>query len=458
MSAKTGIYQPAAHLPVDGYDGIRLTKFPKHLSPSGEEINEDNGLFTAEALRNAYGGKYDLEAIKKKYDFREFVEATPPKPSQQEIVKLDSLDFSHYIEGDEGLEARKYLARTLEKSLSTNGFINIINWGFPEEKLKFLRSLAQSILNLPQSEKLKFLAGSTQADIEDRSKSLGGETAVGFKPKGYWAMKNGVRDAVEMYNFRDMLQDDFFFDPDRKYPEIVRAFLPEIAEYFRHIHFSVLRKLCNLVDLVLELPEGYLWENFYKVYRNDLLHSGQGFGRFMHYLGMNAEDERLTRRQWLRGHSDQGAFTFITSQPILSLQIRDNDTGKWKYVGHRPHSLIVNIGDAMEFITGGYFKSTIHRVVAPPDEQRKFRRMVLIYFNEPNLTTLLDPEALSSPKLKRLGYSKPKEWDEISFAQWGQGKRNLFGKSSVNNVQGSDPKPVKIYGRYHERWTRNESP
>ena len=32
--------------------------------------------------------------------------------------------------------------------------------------------------------------------------------------------------------------------------------------------------------------------------------------------------------------------------------------------------LIVNIGDAMEFITGGYFKSSIHRVVGPPDDQK----------------------------------------------------------------------------------------
>ncbi len=49
-------------------------------------------------------------------------------------------------------------------------------------------------------------------------------------------------------------------------------------------------------------------------------------------------------------------------QPILSLQIRDYFTGEWKRFRHRPGGLIVNIGDTMEFITGGN-KSSIHRVV-----------------------------------------------------------------------------------------------
>ena len=138
----------------------------------------------------------------------------------------------------------------------------------------------------------------------------------------------------------------------------------------------------------------------------------------MLYHNMKAEDEAKVGKNWLRGHSDSGGFTFITSQPILSLQVRDYFTGEWRYVGHTPNAFIVNIADAMEFITGGYFKSSIHRVVSPPEDQKNYRRLVLIYFSSPKNISIVDPEALDSPKLARLGFLKPDEWAKITFKDW----------------------------------------
>lgn len=451
MSVST--FRPEAHGLPSYVDTIDLTPTPKQFSGVGGVFDS---AVDAESLRKLYTPNVDIETVKKKYNFRPFVEAPPTKYADNNLIKLDALDFSTYIEGPEGLESRKALAKKLEKSLSTYGFINITNWGFPPEKLEYLKSIAQAILEIPEDEKLKYLAGAIQSDKEDKSKSLGGERGAGYKPRRYWSMQNGVRDNIELYNFRDMMQDEYFFDPDRNYPEVARAFLPEIAEYFRYIHFQVLKKLSDLCDLALGLPEGLLWDNFFKVYKNDLLHSGNGFGRVMRYLGMKPEEEALTENTWLRGHSDGTAFTFITSQPVLSLQIRDYYTGEWKYVGHNPNSLIVNVGDAMEFITGGYFKSSIHRVVAPPPDQRAFKRLVIIYFQDPDLTALLDPEGLESPRLRQLGIGKPEEWDKITFAQWNEEKGRLFGKKGINKVAGDEPTPVKLYGRYHERWHQAE--
>ena len=142
----------------------------------------------------------------------------------------------------------------------------------------------------------------------------------------------------------------------------------------------MLRKLANLSDLVLELPEGFLYENYFKVIERDIPASGGGAGRFMLYEGMDPDDSEKVENTWLRGHSDSGGFTFITSQPILSLQIRDYYTGEWSYVGHTPNGLIVNIGDAMEFITGGFFKSSIHRVVGPPEDQKGISKISVDLF------------------------------------------------------------------------------
>ncbi|GMM37994.1 hypothetical protein DASC09_053190 [Saccharomycopsis crataegensis] len=435
------------------FNSIRLTPVPAHNSQTdGREVTEKDLVADASSLRAKYFPNQDIADVEKRFNIRKFQEAAPSAHNDVPVIELDSIDFSKYIEGPEGLECRKQLAAKLEKSISTYGFFNITNWGFDPKKLEYLRAISQSVLEIPEEDKFNYLAGARQTDLEDRTKSLGGERGLGFKPRGYWAMQHGVRDSIEHYNLRDMNQDDYFFDPNRKYPDVVRAFLPELSEYYKFLHFQVLRRLCNLCDIILEKPEGFLWENYFKVYKNDLKNSGTGFGRLMHYLGMTEDEEKLTNKTWLRGHSDGTAFTFITSQPILSLQIRDYYTGQWRYVGHKPNALIVNIGDAMEFITGSYFKSSIHRVISPPEDQKKFERLVLIYFQTPKLTSVIDPDSLNSPKLQRLGYNTPEEWEKCTFADWDEEKGRLFGRKDVNDVQGDEPLLVKIFGRYHERW------
>ncbi|CAH2355471.1 hypothetical protein CLIB1423_27S00298 [[Candida] railenensis] len=403
-------------------------------------------------------GQEDVEKVDLKYNVRHFKEAPLSKSAQDvDLIDLDTIDLSLFKDGPENLSARKELAAKVEKSLSTYGFIALENHGISIEEFDHLRSIAQSTCELPEEIQKKHLAGAMKSDLEDRSKSLGGERGAGFKPRKYWSMKNGVEDSIVLYNFREMQQPKFFDTDHNNYPELVLHHLPEIATYFRKLHNEVLRKLTILCDIVLELPKGFLWENYFKVVEDDYVNSGHGFGRFMFYDELNKEDEKKVDKNWLRGHSDSTGFTFITSQPILSLQIRDYFTGKWKYVGHKPGGLIVNIGDSMEFITGGYFKSSIHRVVSPPEDQRGYRRLVLIYFCNPKYPAVLDPEPLNSPKLQRLGIGKPGEWDKITFKEWDEEKGRLFGKKAVNDSPGDEPNLVLLYGRLHERWHQAES-
>ncbi|CDK30006.1 unnamed protein product [Kuraishia capsulata CBS 1993] len=382
----------------------------------------------------------------------EFVEAPPLAPeilARYPTIELDAIDLSRF---DESPEARKELAAQLEKSVTTIGFFNLINTGHDPNKMRRLRNIAQALLDIPEAEKLEYLAGTRYSDQEDKSKSLGGERGQGFKPRGYWSMANGVRDAIEHYNMRDLTQDDRLTpEAIAKHPEILREYIYELAEYYRFVHNDLLKKTCSLCDIILELEDGTTWKH-YDTHQGDYDNSGSGWLRLMKYLKMNSDDQRKVDNTLLRGHSDGTGFTFIASQPLLSLQVRDYYTGEWKYVTHRENSFIVNIGDAEEFMTGGYFKSSIHRVVASPKEQEQYTRQVIIYFSTPSKVTILDPEEDDSPKLKRLGFTKPPEWDKITFREWDQEKASLFGKSKVNNVTGDEPVAVKLYGRLHERW------
>jgi isopenicillin N synthase-like dioxygenase len=76
-------------------------------------------------------------------------------------------------------------------------------------------------------------------------------------------------------------------------------------------------------------------------------------------------------------YADFMTLTLLFSQPVSALQILTKDE-QWKWVRHVENGVVrhthprafeltlilmqlVNIGEAVEFLTGGYYKPTIHR-------------------------------------------------------------------------------------------------
>jgi len=94
----------------------------------------------------------------------------------------------------------------------------------------------------------------------------------------------------------------------------------------------------------------------------------------MKYFPHSKEDEWRTNGLWLKGHTDLGSITILWNQSVSALQLLCPD-GQWRWIKYIPNSLVVNIGDAMEFLTGGAYKATIRRVVQPPEEQRDRARL-----------------------------------------------------------------------------------
>lgn len=393
-----------------------------------------------------------VAAIDEKYNLRPFVDA-PPTKEDLDPLTLTAIDLSLFEEGPENLHKRQDLANILAKSITTYGFFNVTNFGVSPEEIEHLRSVAQSLLELPHETQLKYLA-SAPVKEEESAGSIGGERGQGFKPKGYWAIKEGVRDSISLYNIRDVYHKAFLEHPER-HPEILQAHLEEVTDYYKTIHLSVLPKLLRLCDLILGIEEGTLAEKYFAGTGTEADTAGS-HGRLMLYTPYNSEESSLkTESTFLRGHSDLSAFAFITSQPVLALQIKDVYSGNWRYVNHRPNSLVVNVGDALEFITGGYFKACLHRVVEPPKDQLSFNRLVLIYFVNPSDDSLLDPESLNSPKLRELGLTKDdqlKSWEKIEFKEWNSFKGQLLGRTDAGKRN-----LLQIRGRFVERWHHFET-
>jgi len=187
-------------------------------------------------------------------------------------------------------------------------------------------------------------------------------------------------------------------------------------KYFNHYDNYFLR----ILALGLELPEDSL------VKRHNFDATGQSSVRFMKYYPRTDEEEARTNNVWLKGHTDFGSITILWSQPVAGLQILSPE-GKWLWVRHIDNALVINSGDALQFLSGGYYKPTIHRVVQPPADQRNYGRLGVFYFCQPDDDLRLVPFD-DSPVLKRVGINRLCE-DEVAptMQQWRKSRSLSYG-------------------------------
>lgn len=140
-------------------------------------------------------------------------------------------------------------------------------------------------------------------------------------------------------------------------PELLEKQKQEIEAFAKDLHDKVLDPLNRLIALALELPEDF-FVNLHKWETHDESHL-----RYMKYSKFSPEEvAKLDDGIWAHGHTDLGSITLLFRQPVAALQIKDHQTGEWKWAKPLDGSLTVNTCDALNFLTGGYIKSTIHRV------------------------------------------------------------------------------------------------
>ncbi|KAF9264468.1 Clavaminate synthase-like protein [Marasmius fiardii PR-910] len=118
------------------------------------------------------------------------------------------------------------------------------------------------------------------------------------------------------------------------------------------------------------------------------------------YHPRSEDDDQKVKDTWLGGHTDFGSLTLLFSQPVAALQILA-PSNEWKWVKPVTGGIICNAADVMSFLTKGYIKSSIHRVVRPPPDQAHLHRISLVYFLRPGNDVPMIPAP--SPVLLREG-------------------------------------------------------
>ncbi|ERT02928.1 hypothetical protein HMPREF1624_01232 [Sporothrix schenckii ATCC 58251] len=292
-----------------------------------------------------------------------------------EWAELATLDLSTFDQPG-GKEA---LAKQLEAAIQSVGFFYIVNFGLSQEEVDRQFAIGKSVFELPMPEKLTY-----RADLEH-----GGYN--GYKPLGLREVTPGITDNTEIYNIPKFIPAH----AERPHPAVITANRPEIEHFARHIHDHIVGKLLVLFALILELPEDALTAH----HRYDEL--SDCHLRYMKYHHRSAADNAKLDNVWVKGHTDFGSLTLLFRQPVAALQVRGSDGG-WRWVKPLDGSITVNVADALQFLTNGFLKSSIHRVVAPPPDQAHIDRLGVLYFLRPEDALELRP--VQSAVLARLGY------------------------------------------------------
>ncbi|WWC90403.1 uncharacterized protein L201_005338 [Kwoniella dendrophila CBS 6074] len=358
-----------------------------------------------------------------KYDY------VPETKEDLDWADLPTIDLSKFSNP----QGKKELAQELIEAIRTKGFFYVINFGIPQEKVDRQFSLGNQFYDLPLEEKSKYTA-----DLDNGAFN-------GYKPAGRNILAGGIRDRIEHYNIPKF---DGYHERDQ--PDIIRENIGEIEEFARSLHTNVLDPLHALIAIALELPEDY-FINLHK-YENP----SEDHLRYMMYRHFTPEQIEQIQSDdgvYSLGHTDLGTLTLLFRQPVAALQIKDHATGDWKWAKPLNGSLTVNTCDALSFLTGGYIKSTVHRVQIPPKDQNQFDRLGLLYFARPSndlpLATikspLLEREGFTQNEFEKGNHKVPTMGEFVKVKQiWQQVKRNAHRESD-----GAEIAPG-FKGKYHD--------
>jgi len=109
--------------------------------------------------------------------------------------------------------------------------------------------------------------------------------------------------------------------------------------------------------------------------------SPQNMLRIIHYPPLRATDSPEEVRA--AAHEDINLLTILCAATSPGLQAGDLD-GSWIDVPTDPGMIAVNTGDMLQMATDGYFPSTTHRVINPPNDKWETSRLSMPLFLHPH--------------------------------------------------------------------------
>ncbi|KAJ8767952.1 hypothetical protein K2173_020892 [Erythroxylum novogranatense] len=277
----------------------------------------------------------------------------------------------------------------LRSALSTWGCFQMVNHGMTSGFLDKVREVAEQFFALPMAEKQKY------SKQEDSMEGYGNDMVFSDQQTIDWTDRLYLTLSPE--NKRQ-----YIFWPQN--PEAFREVLHEYTTNLKHVNEILLKAMAKSLNLQ---DDSFL---------NQYGEQASMTARYNFYPPCPRPDLILG----LKPHTDGSTLTFLLQdKEVEGLQLlKDNE---WFRVPIIPHALFVNVGDQIEIMSNGIFKSPLHRAVTNSERDR----ITLAVFCIPESDKEIQPVDELITEAKPRLYRKVKDYVGFYFQYYQQGKRAI---------------------------------
>jgi isopenicillin N synthase-like dioxygenase len=207
-------------------------------------------------------------------------------------------------------------------------------------------------------------------DVKRRYVVPGGGGQRGLTPFGIEAAKGHTHaDLKEFWHVGRTLAAGHpyrAFMPDNLWPAEVPDFAASVGALFDALDAAGLRMLRAIAVHLGLAPDFFV----------DPVRDGNSILRLLHYPPVAPDVAGPIRAG---AHEDINVITLLLGAEEAGLQLLGKD-GEWRFIDAPPGSLVCNVGDMLQRLTGGRLPSTTHRVVNPAPERMGVPRYSTPFF------------------------------------------------------------------------------
>ncbi|XP_049371159.1 protein SRG1-like [Solanum verrucosum] len=316
-----------------------------------------------------------------------YVRSEQESPVISAAASVPIIDLQKLISGD-------FMDSELQKlhfACQQWGFLQVINHGVTPSLLEDFKREVTELLKLPMEEKKKLW------QQKDSFEGFGNAFVVSEEQKLDWSDMFGIITLPPHIRKVDLFQ---------KLPSKLRDIMEAYSKEIKNLSMII---VCQLAK-ALKMDEKEM---------RDLFSDGMQSMRMNYYPPCPEPDRAIG----LSPHSDADALTILFQlSETEGLQVRKDDI--WVPIKPLPNALIVNIGDMMEIVSNGVYRSIEHRATVNSNEERL---SVATFYN-------INLESELGPAHSLIGPHNPPIFRRVSVHKYLQDffARKLDGKSYLD--------------------------
>ncbi|XP_034673212.1 leucoanthocyanidin dioxygenase [Vitis riparia] len=276
---------------------------------------------------------------------------------KDEGPQVPTIDLKDIESEDEVVRER--CREELKKAAMEWGVMHLVNHGISDDLINRVKVAGETFFNLPIEEKEKYANDQASGKI------------AGYGSK----LANNASGQLEW--------EDYFFHlifPEDKrdmtiWPKTPSDYIPATCEYSVKLR-SLATKILSVLSLGLGLEEGRLEKEVGGM--EELL-----LQKKINYYPKCPQPELALG---VEAHTDVSALTFILHNMVPGLQLFYE--GKWVTAKCVPNSIIMHIGDTIEILSNGKYKSILHRGLV---NKEKVRISWAVFCEPPKEKIILKP-------------------------------------------------------------------